>query len=75
MLERVRRAVARDLENEYGFEYEDALLWMQEVGVFGNWTEDELLHRPIDLAELADCIDWAGRSRPSLNNQVSGYRA
>lgn len=65
MLERVRRAVARDLANEYGFEYEDTLLWMQEVGVFGNWTEDELLHRPIDLAELADCIGWDGWSRPA----------
>ena len=56
MLERVRRAVARDLADEYGFDYDDALVWMQKTGVFDTWTEYELLHRPIDLAELADCI-------------------
>ena len=32
MLERVRRAVARDLANEYGFEYDDVLVWMQKKG-------------------------------------------
>lgn len=64
MLERVRRAVARDLANEYGFDYDDVIVWMQEVGVFSNWTEDELIHRPVDLAELADCIGWEGWAYP-----------
>ena len=64
MVERLRRSVARDLELEYGLNYEEALTWMQQVGVFGNWTEWELQNRPVDLAELADFLTWDGWAHP-----------
>ena len=53
----LRRAVAKAMASEYGFDYDDLLKWMQENDVFGNWTNDELAYRPIDFTELADCYD------------------
>lgn len=60
MLERMRRAVARDLAQEYGLDYDETLVWMQEAGIFGSWTEDELRCRPVNLDELADLLMWKG---------------
>lgn len=62
MLEIMRRSVARDLELEYGLEYNEALCWMQDNDVFGSWSAEELQSRPVDLAELAGCIE-DGRCR------------
>lgn len=56
-VERLRRKVAGDMADEYGFDFYDVLKWMQLNDVFGNWTDEELTWRPIDLAELADCYD------------------
>ena len=64
MVERLRRSVARDLELEYGLDYKETLTWLQQVGVFGNWTEWELQNRPVDLAELADLLTWDGWACP-----------
>lgn len=60
MVERLRRSVARDLEMQYGLDYEETLTWLQQVSVFGNWTEWELQNRPVDLTELADLLTWDG---------------
>lgn len=64
MVERLRRSVARDLEMQYGRDYEETLTWLQQVSAFGNWTEWELQNRPVDLAELADFLNWDGWARP-----------
>lgn len=64
MVERLRRSVARDLEMQYGLDYEETLTWLQQVSVFGNWTEWELQNRPVDLTELADLLTWDGWACP-----------
>ena len=54
-VERLRRSVASDMVNHFGFDYWKVLTWMQRNDVFGNWEADEFDRRPVDLDELADC--------------------
>lgn len=65
MIEQMRRTVAKDLAQEYGLDYDETLAWMQDVGVFGNWSEEELRCRPVNLDELADLLTWDGWNNPA----------
>lgn len=54
--ERLRCLVAHDLFLQYKLDYDESLAWMQEANVFGNWTQEELENRPVDLDELANLM-------------------
>ena len=51
-----RENAARDLSNELGLDYNWILRKLEEWGTFGNWTMEELNHRPVNLEELADLL-------------------
>lgn len=54
-VERLRRSVAGDMANHFGFDYYKVLTWMQRNNVFGNWEADEFDRCPVNIEELADC--------------------
>lgn len=51
-----RENTARDLSNELGLDYNWILRKLEQWDTFGNWTLEELKHRPVNLEELADLL-------------------
>lgn len=55
-VERKRRQTAEIVANKTGYAYSDVLYVLQELGVHGNWTPEELGNRPVDYDELAEIV-------------------
>lgn len=56
-VERKRRQTAEIVAGITGYKYADVLEVLQNLGVHGNWTPEELRNRPVDYDELAGFIE------------------
>ena len=56
-VERKRRQTAEIIARMTGYKYADVLEVLQNLGVHGNWTPEELRNRPVDYDELAEIIE------------------
>ena len=56
-VERKRRQTAEIIARMTGYKYGDVLEIIQNLGVHGNWTPEELRNRPVDYDELAEIIE------------------
>ena len=52
----LRKNVAKDIATN-DLPYETVLNWMTKHGIFENWTDYEIDHRPIDVDEIAEIIE------------------
>ena len=52
----LRLCVAEDLASLTGLNYEWVLAKLEYWKAFGNWSLDEIKHRPVNLEELADLL-------------------
>lgn len=52
----LRLYVADDLASLTGLNYEWVLAKLEYWQAFGNWSLDEIKHRPVNLEELADLL-------------------
>lgn len=55
-VERKRRQTAEVVARKTGYAYSDVLYALQNLGVHGNWTPEELRNRPVDYDELAEIV-------------------
>jgi len=55
-VERKRRQTAEVVARKTGYAYSDVLYVLQNLGVHGNWTPEELNNRPVDYDELAEIV-------------------
>jgi len=55
-IENKRKWTALKISAQTGLDYNKVLCELQDMGVHENWTEWELLNRPVDIDELSEII-------------------
>lgn len=55
-LELRRRWTAVKVAALTGIDYEKILREIRSMGIHGNWTENELVNRPVDIREVAELV-------------------
>ena len=55
--ENLRRWTAVRIAAKTGLKFEEILKILQDMGVHGNWTMEEIYHRPVDINELIELVE------------------
>ena len=56
-IENKRRWTALKIARQSSYSYEQILPVLQEMDVHGNWTEEEILIRPVNIDELQEIVE------------------